>query len=255
MRVFIYTAIFLSCYLPNLWAAKTANSPPDKELQELLQLDLEKLAMVSVASKRQEQIQDAPGIITVVTAEEIERYGYRNLRDILDRQTHMQIIGSNVFPHGRVSLRGSSLTHTDNTVLSLLNGRPIRDGSSVSNNHDFYASFPVESIKQIEIIRGPGSVLYGSNAFAGVMNIITKDAPENPEVSASISYGSYTSRKGTMTYRGQWDDFEVTGSVNVLIPMAMTSKTLQMNSERQVPMKQGQAVYQQYSMRSTRALQ
>jgi outer membrane receptor for ferrienterochelin and colicin len=94
----------------------------DKELQELLALDVEDLSAVSVsvASKHDEKIRDTLGIVTVITAEEIQRYGYRNPRDILDHQTHIQIIGSNLFTHGRVSMRRSTFTHTDNTILPLL---------------------------------------------------------------------------------------------------------------------------------------
>jgi outer membrane receptor protein involved in Fe transport len=186
----------------------------DEEMQELLNLDLEELTTVSVASKKEETIDDAPGIITVVTADDIKRYGYRNLRDILDRQTHMQIVGSQLFPHDRVSLRGSTFTHTDNTVLPLLNGRPIRDASGVSNNQDLYNAFPVESIKQIEIIRGPGSILYGTNAFAGVINIITKDTPNKPSGDISVTYGSFDTKKTTFSGGGQWGDLKITGAIN-----------------------------------------
>ena len=209
-KIFIATGIFLS-------AIAQANSdliPVDPELESLLQLDLEELTSVSVASKRSESIQDAPGIVTLITAEEIKRYGYRNLRDILDRQTHMQIVGSNSFPHTRISLRASTFTHTDNTVLPLLNGRPIRDAASVSNNHDLYSAFPVEAIKQIEIIRGPGSVLYGTNAFTGVINIITKDAPTDAEGTAAFTFGSFDTIKGAFSGGVQSGDFEIFGAIN-----------------------------------------
>jgi outer membrane receptor protein involved in Fe transport len=186
----------------------------DQDMKEMLTLDLEELTTVSIASKRTEKLSDAPGIISVVTAEQIQAYGARNLRDVLDRQTHMQIIGSNAFHHDRVSLRGSTFTHTDNTILPLLNGRPMRDGVSGSNNQDLYNFFPVESIKQIEIIRGPGSVLYGTNAFAGVINIITKDAPSAPSVDISATYGSFNTKKTSISGGGKWGELEVFGSFN-----------------------------------------
>jgi outer membrane receptor protein involved in Fe transport len=187
---------------------------PDKELQSLLELDLEELTTVSIASKKEESVNDAPGIVTVVSAEEIARFGYRNLRDILDRQTHMQVIGSNLFPHNRVSVRGVSFTHTDNTVLLLLNGRPIRDAGNNSTNTIFYNSFPVESIKQIEIIRGPGSVLYGTNAYAGVINLITKDAPEKLSASASLRYGSFDTKEVSVNGGGKWGELEIFAALN-----------------------------------------
>ncbi len=187
---------------------------PDVEMRELLRLEVEELITVNVASKRTENLAEAPGIITVITAEEIRRYGYRNLRDILNRQAHMQVIGSNLFPHNRVSVRGVAFSHTDNVVLPLLNGRPVREATSTSTNHDFYAAFPVESIEQIEIIRGPGSVLYGTNAFAGAINIVTKKAPTTPAGSAALSYGSFDSKKAAIDGGGEWGEFEFYGAFN-----------------------------------------
>ncbi|MBL1142487.1 MAG: TonB-dependent receptor [Proteobacteria bacterium] len=187
--------------------------PVDKELQDLLSLDLEELTTVSVASKKNEKVSDAPGIINVITAEEIERFGYRNLRDILDRQPHIQVTGSNLFPHDRITMRGVSFSHTDNVVLVLINGRPVRDGNGVSNNQDFYNAFPVDIINQIEIIRGPGSVLYGTNAFVGAINIITKSAPETLSGKAKLTYGSFDHKTATFTGGGKIGDFEFIGSV------------------------------------------
>tara|TARA_R110002072_G_scaffold118775_5_gene251293 strand:- start:4050 stop:6011 length:1962 start_codon:yes stop_codon:yes gene_type:complete len=184
-----------------------------QDLQSLLQLDLEQLAEVSVASKRSEPINQAPAIVSVITADEISRFGYRNLRDVLDRQTSIQIIGSNLFPHNKASARGVSSTHIDNNVLILLNGRPIRESSVSSINHDIYAYFPVASLKQIEIIRGPGSVLYGTNAFSGAINLVTKEAPDSPEGNLSLGYGSFDSKQIQLSGGGKWGELEVFGAI------------------------------------------
>jgi outer membrane receptor protein involved in Fe transport len=204
--------IFLSfIYSTTVFAEKAVI---DKELLELINLELEELTTVSVASKKEEKVSDAPGVITVVTAEEIKRYGARNLRDVLDRQTSMQIIGSNLFPHNRANVRGVSFTHTDNTVLILLNGRPIRDAGNNSTNTTFYNSFPVDSLKQIEIIRGPGSVLYGTNAYAGVINLITKEAPSETAIETSFTYGSFETKKLNINGGGKWGDLEIFAALN-----------------------------------------
>jgi len=209
---FLFLGLLFVCYSTQA-GTEDVTAP---EVQELLRLNIEQLATVSIASKREEPLREAPGIITVVTAEEIKRYGYRNLRDILDRQTNMEVTGSNLFPHNRVTLRGVAFSHTDNVVLPLLNGRPLREATSVNTDHDFYASFPVEAIEKIEIIRGPGSVLYGTNAFAGVINIITKKAPSTPEGSVGLSYGSFDYKKGVINGGGKWGDFEMYGAFNAL---------------------------------------
>lgn len=205
--------VILACPLvvPSLFAAENA---VDEEMTHLLDIGFEELVTVSIASKKQETINQAPGIVSVVSADDIQRYGYRNLRDILDRQPHIQVTGSNLFPHNKVTMRGNGLSHTDNTVLLLLNGRPIREAVNNSANHDLYESFPVEIIKQLEIIRGPGSVLYGSNAFAGAINIVTKDAPDTAEGNLKLSYGSFDRKRGSVTGGGKVGEFEFFGSLS-----------------------------------------
>jgi len=206
------TSVFIFLFVHSIFAHAAAQSA-EAEIEQLLTLDFATLTTVSIASKKEETINDAAGIISVVSADEIKRYGYRNLRDILDRQAHIQVTGSNLFPHDRVTMRGAAFSHTDNTVLLLLNGRPIRDASGSSVTHDIYEAFPVEVIKQIEIVRGPGSVLYGTNAFAGAINIVTKDAPDTPSGNVQLTYGSFDTKRGSLTGGGKLGDFEFFGSV------------------------------------------
>ena len=187
-----------------------------EDVKHLLDLSLEQLATLSVASKRQERIQDAPGVVMVISAEDISRYGARNLRDVLDRQTSMQVIGSNLWPHNKVSLRGVSASHVDNNVLLLINGRPIREATVSSFNHDIYSAFPLDAIKQIEIIRGPGSVLYGTNAMSGVINIVTKDSPEAPDAKLALTYGSYDTKHGELSGGGRIGGMKFFGALNVM---------------------------------------
>ena len=146
---------------------------------------------VTTASKTEEKLSDAPGIISVVSAEEIAAFGSTTLSDILNRVTSTYMIHAGTYMWNIASMRGQNVSVFDNHVLILLNGRPLRDGISGGHNNVFYNSFPVEGIDHIEIIRGPGSVLYGSNAYSGVINIITKKATEKTGVEASATYGSF----------------------------------------------------------------
>ncbi len=146
---------------------------------------------VVTASKHEEKLSDAPGIISVVSAEEIAAFGSTTLSDVLNRVTSTYMIHAGTYMWNIASMRGQNVSVFDNHVLILLNGRPLRDGISGGHNNVFYNSFPVEGIDHIEIIRGPGSVLYGSNAYSGVINIITKKATEKTGVEASATYGSF----------------------------------------------------------------
>ncbi len=187
-------------------------------LDDLLDLDLESLASVevSVASKHAERISEAPGIITVVTRKEIEKYGGINLLDIFHRVPSMQVISSAFAPTNVVGMRGQTNQHYTNRILFLINGRPFRDGHTGGWNMGLFTQFPLNNIEQIEIIRGPGSVLYGTNAFSGVVNIITRKADKENTVETSLTYGSFNHRQfdGRASYTGK--DWSVVAALNKL---------------------------------------
>ena len=150
---------------------------------------------VATASKGDEKITDAPGIVSVISKEEIANFGSINsLWDILNRATSMYMLHAGVLSWNVASIRGQHNTAYDNHVLMLLNGRPLREGISGGFNSVVYNSFPVESIQRIEIIRGPGSVLYGTNAFSGVINIITDKAEEESNFQLNSQYGSFDTK-------------------------------------------------------------
>ncbi|MEO1253889.1 MAG: TonB-dependent receptor [Bacteroidota bacterium] len=142
----------------------------DLSLEDLLNMD------VISASKVSEKQTDAPGIIQVITSEEIERFGAINLAEVLDRVTGAMNANSNTYPQNVFSMRGDLTNDFDTHVLLLINGRPMRETVYGGFNTAIYTSFPLNIVEKVEVIRGPGSVLYGSNAYTGVVNIITKKA-------------------------------------------------------------------------------
>jgi len=152
--------------------------PQSGQAQDLFDLSLEELSSlrVSIASKRDEAVHNAPGVITVITAKELNRYGARNLHDAMRLIPAIQRIYPQFTHRNSVSVRGISSGALDKYLLTLLNGKPLRDPILSGVNAPVYEGIPLELIERIEIIRGPGSVIYGSNAFAGVMDIITKEA-------------------------------------------------------------------------------
>lgn len=213
-------ALILSCCLTVLFSFPVTQVAwgQEESLDDLLSLDIESLADVeiSVASKQSEKISDAPGIVTVVTRKEIEQYGGINLLDIFNRIPGMQVAGSVFLPTNVVSMRGQSNQHYANRILFLINGRPFRDSTAGGWNSPLFTQFPLNNIEQIEIIRGPGSVLYGTNAFSGVVNIITRKADNEDPVEASVTYGSFNHRQfqGRAAYAGE--DWSVVAALNKL---------------------------------------
>ena len=159
---------------------------------DLLDLSLKELMQVKVyaASKREELADFAPGVISIISHKEIKRYGARHLADIIDRVAGVMTLGSHFSRNSKTSLRGLNQSHPDNTTLFLINGRPTRDGMSGGYNSDLYRSFPIDIIERIEIIRGPSSVLYGTNAVSGVINIVTF-APSQRDNEVALQGGSF----------------------------------------------------------------
>ena len=158
----------------------------------------EEEAKVVTASKKAEGIQEAPGVMSVITSEEIRQYGARNLRDVIDRAPSVYTLNGTLHPDNVVSMRGDSQSQLDTHVLWLLDGRPVRDVVFGGIDSPLLTSYPVELVDHIEIVRGPGSVLYGSNAYTGVINIITKKALVR-QAAVQTGGGSYDTGYGTLS--------------------------------------------------------
>jgi len=164
-----------------------------QDVGDLMEMSLDDLLNMEVttASKSAEKLSDAPGIVSVVTQDEIQRFGGTTLRDILERVPGLASSGANYTNRTTIAPRGDQIKQNSSHVLMLINGRPIREVQEGGVSSDVLESFPVRVIERIEVIRGPGSVLYGSDAFSGVINIITKKAEEN-----NISVASFVEPEG-----------------------------------------------------------
>lgn len=127
----------------------------------------------STASKVEEKTSDAAAIMQVLSKQEIDAFGGNYLPDILNRLTGMLVVGSYIFPNNIPTIRGDLGLHTTSHVLILINGRPCREILFGGIDMAVLSNIPLASVEKIEIIRGPGSVLYGTNAFSGIINIIT----------------------------------------------------------------------------------
>lgn len=149
------------------------------------------------ATKRSTSLRMAPAIASIISAAEIKNMGARNLMDILKT---IPSIGISIDEFGRslVEVRGVR-TQASEKILFMLDGHKLNDawtGSAVAN---VYNDLPVDNIRQVEIIKGPGSALYGSNAFVAVVNIVTKDADDTDGIEVTGSGGSYGTGKVNIT--------------------------------------------------------
>ncbi len=188
-----------------------------EEGDDILDISLEDLMNITVtsASKKEEKEFDAPSIITTISSKEIEDFGGSNLYEILERSPGFYGLSSYIFRKNSIGLRGDLPGHINPRILFLINGRPFRESVLGGQNVGILTSFPVNSIKQIEIIRGPGSVLYGSNAYVGVVNIITKESIE-PELQVQGGIGSFGSNMVQLNGGTSLGELKINGGVNFL---------------------------------------
>ena len=163
--------------------------------------------LVMTASKYLQPISQSPSTITVITAEEIRESGVTTIPDILRRVPGMEVMQASVAEFN-VGIRGENKL-LSNKILVMIDGRTVQEDCY---DHTFWTAFPIvlEEIEQIELIRGPGSSIWGANAFNGVVNIITKKPEDTPVISVSavageesMSMGSlvHSSRAGKMEYK------------------------------------------------------
>jgi outer membrane receptor for ferrienterochelin and colicins len=167
--------------------APGAGASPDQKLkgwslEQLLNID------ITTVSKSAQKEFEAPGVVSVLTQDEIQRFGGTTLADLLIRIPGL--VGSGVYMTDRsiVSPRGDQIRSASSNVLLLINGRPVREVLEGGIKSEFLESFPIDVIERIEVVKGPGSVLYGSNAMDAVINIITK-TPERSGVSVAGTVG------------------------------------------------------------------
>lgn len=208
MKRSLFLTVILSCSLLQ------AN-----EENELVPLSLEDLLNIQVTStsRRDESQHLAPGVVTVISSQEIHQYGARTLGDVIDRLVGAQIVSSHQRPNNKTSIRAMNGAHQEGWEVVLLNGRPIHDGTDGGFNFDIYLGFPIELIDHIEVIRGPGSVIYGTNAMAGVINIVTKDAKKSiNETQVDIGAGSFNRRQLQLTTLTGGADYSLNIGINAI---------------------------------------
>jgi len=191
VKLVLCTSLFI-CWIPGFAAAQDA--PPAGDLSNL---DLEQLMQVKVqaASLHDQNLEDAPASVTIITQEDIRKYGYRTLGEALSSARGIYTVSDRTFTYGGV--RGFSLPGDfGERFLVLVNGHNMAD-NIVTESSRFDQDFPLDMnlIKRIEIIRGPSSALYGTSGIFLTINVVTFSPEELKATEARAEVGSFGEKK------------------------------------------------------------
>jgi len=184
-----------------------------KALQEEIHW-LQEESYVTTATKTLENIKKSGATVSIITDSDLKNMGARNLMDALKRLPGLGINQSNV-GNSSVEVRGVKSDFGEK-VLFLINGHPSNNNLVNGGASSAYDTFIIDDIKQVEVIRGPGSALYGANAFVAVINIITKTAKDIEGTVITIGAGSYKTEKINVLYGGSLGEVEVAANINIL---------------------------------------
>ncbi|MSQ59858.1 MAG: hypothetical protein EXR36_09530 [Betaproteobacteria bacterium] len=186
--------------------------------KDLLDLPLEELVQVEIAdvygaSKRTQKTTQAPSSVTVVTAREIKIFGHKTLGDILSSVRGFYISKNRYYEF--LGVRGFNRPQDFNSrVLVLIDGLRTNEMTYGGSFMDGALPIDVDLIERVEVIRGPGSSLYGTGAFFAVINIIPKRGQALNGVDASAEYGSWGSVRGRLS-AGKKSESGLEGLVSV----------------------------------------
>ncbi len=168
----------------------------------------QEIPSVFSASKYEQKVSEAPASVSIVTATEIKRYGYRTLGEILASLRGFYLSSDRNYEY--LWVRGFSRPGDYNSrVLLLVDGLRVNDNiyDTAATGTEFLLD--VDLIERVEVVRGPGSSLYGANAFFAVVNVITKRGRDLKGTEAAAEVGSFAARRGRLTYGerfgGTWE--------------------------------------------------
>jgi outer membrane receptor for ferrienterochelin and colicin len=189
----IITITVLAVLMVAAFSGRTMALAQEKKSPEISVEDIFALmdkGNVTTATKTERLLRTTPQPVTVITRQELDAMGAVNIVDALRLVPGMN---TRLSPMGYTfGIRSLGSTPFASRVLILVNGAPYNspDKGGLSGHPEFEDFFPIDHVKRIEVVKGPGSALYGQNAFQGVVNIITTDAKDFTGTYADILGGA-----------------------------------------------------------------
>jgi outer membrane receptor for ferrienterochelin and colicins len=175
------------------WAGETPQDLTEMSIQDLMNVTIE------TVSKFEQKVTESPAFVTIIRNDDVKKYGYRNLADILRSVPGLFVNNDRNYQY--LGIRGFSRPGDYNTrFLLLVDGHRVNDNifDTAPIGNDFFLD--IDLIDRVEVIQGPGSSLYGTNAFFGIINVKTKSGKDYKGLEVSGEGGSFTTFKGRSTY-------------------------------------------------------
>ncbi|MBU2646221.1 TonB-dependent receptor [bacterium] len=195
--IFLNTFILLFLLLPPIFAQeKTGDDRHDKK--EMIEQQLDEISVTATRIER--KTVEVPASIAVVTKETLEDSKMHNIRDALIEVPGVQVQSKNGGYDSRLVIRGAGLKadYGVREIMVLLNGIPITDPDSFTR----FDLIDSQQIERVEVVKGPNSTMWGTNAAGGVVNIITKTPLTEPESKIQAGVGNFNSRNLSLYHSG-----------------------------------------------------
>jgi len=204
LNAFILPSLMTSTLLMPLPAY--ANDEPESMWDMSLE-DLGQVRFTSLATGTSTPLDKAAAVATVITAKDIIAMGAIDIDEVLETIPGLHVGTSDQGYSAKYNIRGITSAFNAQTLM-LINGIPITN-LVFGNRGNVWAGMPVKSISRIEVIRGPGSAMHGADAYAGIINIITKSRKDINGTHAGIRAGSFNTQASWLEHGGSYNGFDV----------------------------------------------
>jgi len=181
------------------------------QMDDLFEMDIEqllKVKIVTIATGAKQTLIQAPAVATVITAHDIEAIGASDLDEVLETVPGLHVARSQEGYSPIYTIRGIGFNLSNPHVLMLINGIPLQELYS-GNRSAIWGGMPVNNIARIEILRGPGSAIFGADAFAGVINIITKTSADINGTETGVRVGRFNTQDAWLLHGGSYHGMDL----------------------------------------------